>query len=140
MGKTIEEISKDPEELGKAYALAGMYEKFAASVKSTVREKLKSDPESVEGYKLGRGMKIATYDTEKALPLLRERGFDIEEMDKLVKLQERNLIKIWAEKTGQSTAKAKKELRDIMKSASAVQVKESTARIIKNTKKKQDES
>ena len=140
MGKTIEEISKDPEELGKAYALAGMYEKFAASVKSTVREKLKSDPESVEGYKLGRGMKIATYDTEKALPLLRERGFDIEEMDKLVKLQERNLIKIWAEKTGQSTAKAKKELRDIMKSASAVQVKESTARIIKNTKKKEDES
>ena len=39
MDKTIEEISKDPEELGKAYALAGMYEKFAASVKSTVRPK-----------------------------------------------------------------------------------------------------
>ena len=53
-------------------------------------------------------------------------------MDKFVKLQERNLIKIWAEKTGQSMAKAKTELRDIMKSASAVEVKESTARIIKH--------
>lgn len=138
MERTIEEISEDPEELGKTYALASMYEKFAASVKATVRVKLKDDPESVTGYKLGRGMRIASYDTEKALPLLRERGFDIEEMDKLVKLQERNLIKVWAEKTGLSTAKAKAELRDIMESAKAVEVRESTARIIKDNKKKDD--
>lgn len=138
MDKTIEEISKDPDELGKAYALAAMYEKFAASVKATVRTKLKEDPKSVEGYKLGRGLKIASYDTQKALEVLRDRDFDIEEMDKFVKLQERNLIKVWAEKTGLTMAKAKTELRDIMKAHNAVEVKESTARILKHTPKKED--
>ena len=139
MDKTIEEISKDPDELGKAYALAAMYEKFAASVKATVRTKLKEDPDSVEGYKLGRGLKIASYDTQRALEVLRDRDFDIEEMDKFVKLQERNLIKVWAEKNGLSIAKAKTELRDIMKAHNAVEVKESTARILKHTPKKKED-
>ena len=137
MERSIEEISKDPDELSKVYAMASMYEKFAASIKSIVRTKLKDDPESVTGLKLGRGMKIAKYDTEKAISVLQSHGFDIDELHKFVKLSEKNLVDVWAQRTGESKANARKSIREAMKEEDALQVKEGLARVVKKTKPKE---
>jgi len=127
----IEELSKDPDALGEIYALAPMYEKFAASIKATVRSKLKDDNDLVTGYKLGRGTKLNQYDSEKALEALRAEGFDSSELDTAVKLQERNIVSLWAEKHGISVPQARKALRELMTKKDALSVKEGMGRIIK---------
>jgi len=134
MAKDIKEISEDPAEISKAFELAALYEKFAAAVKSTVRAKLKSDPDSVDGYKLGKGMKITKYDDGKAIEILRDRGFTIEELDKVIRIQEKEIVAQWAKKNGLSTAKARAEVREIMEKAKALKVSEGLARIIKRKK------
>lgn len=134
----IEELSKDPDALGEIYALAPMYEKFAASIKATVRSKLKDDNDLVTGYKLGRGTKLTQYDSEKALEALRAEGFDSSELDTAVKLQERNIVSLWAEKHGISVPQARKALRELMTKKDALSVKEGMGRIIKEKPTKEE--
>jgi hypothetical protein len=134
-----EDIEKNmnPEALSKAYALVPLYEKFAASVKKTVRANLKNDPNSVDGYRLGSGGSLAKYDSQKVLKELRLRDFSPEDIDRLVSVQERNLIRVWADKTGESAKDAKESLRAAMAAADAIEMKRSAQRILKEKKEDQ---
>jgi hypothetical protein len=125
------ENNMNPEALSEAYALVPLYEKFAASVKKTVRANLKEDPDSVIGYKLGGGGRLAKYDSQKVLSELRTRDFTTEEIDRLVSIQERNLIRVWADRTGESAKEAKESLRAAMTAANAIEMKSSAQRILK---------
>ena len=79
-------------------------------------------------------MKITKYDDSKAIEVLRDRGFTIEELDKVVRIQEKEIVAQWAKKNGLSAAKARAEVREIMEKAKALKVSEGLARIIKRKK------
>jgi hypothetical protein len=129
MAKDIQDIAGDPDLLGEAYNRVPLFEKYGAALKKVVREKLKENIDSVSGYKLGKGRTLVSYDPDKALKALREKNFSEEDIDKLVKIQEGNLVRIWADKTGEPLAKAKKSLRAAL--ADALETRSTQQRIIK---------
>lgn len=88
-----------------------LMEAFVKAVKAAVKDKLKNDIE-IPGYKLRSSGNMTSYEASKVAEQLMESNLiKWEDLLEAMKFSIEGLVPIWAEKTEQTVAEARKDLK-----------------------------
>ena len=102
---------EDPEQLAQAMELVPILENFTKSVKAAVKAKLGDDVE-IPGFKLRKSGNMTIYEAKQVAEQLMDTNLlKWDELLGSMKFSIEQLVPIWAERTEQSVADARKDLK-----------------------------
>ena len=102
---------EEPKDLSEAMAMVPLMEAFAKAVKSAVKAKLKEEIE-IPGFKLRSSGNMTSYEASKVAEQLMESNLiKWEDLLESMKFSIEGLVPVWAEKTEQTIAEARKDLK-----------------------------
>jgi len=122
---------EDPKDLSEAMTMVPLMEAFTKAVKSAVKAKLKDDVE-IPGFKLRNSGNMTSYDASKvAQQLMDSNLIKWEDLLESMKFSIEGLVPIWAEKTEQTIADARKDLKSRLSEVAISKPKASSVTRIK---------
>ncbi len=122
---------EEPKDLSEAMAMVPLMEAFAKAVKSAVKAKLKEEIE-IPGFKLRSSGNMTSYEASKVAEQLMESNLiKWEDLLESMKFSIEGLVPVWAEKTEQTIAEARKDLKSRLSDIAKTKPKSSSIARIK---------
>ena len=122
---------EEPKDLSEAMAMVPLMEAFAKAVKSAVKAKLKEEIE-IPGFKLRSSGNMTSYEASKVAEQLMESNLiKWEDLLESMRFSIEGLVPIWAEKTEQTIADARKDLKSRLSEIATIKSKSSAITRIK---------
>lgn len=122
---------EDPKDLAEAMTMVPIMEAFAKAVKSAVKAKLKDEIE-IPGFKLRSSGNMTSYEASKVAEQLMESNLiKWEDLLESMRFSIEGLVPIWAEKTEQTIADARKDLKSRLSEIATIKSKSSAITRIK---------
>lgn len=122
---------EDPKDLAEAMTMVPIMEAFAKAVKSAVKAKLKEEIE-IPGFKLRSSGNMTSYEASKVAEQLMESNLiKWEDLLESMRFSIEGLVPIWAEKTEQTIADARKDLKSRLSEIATIKSKSSAITRIK---------
>jgi|11_taG_2_1085331.scaffolds.fasta_scaffold01499_10 hypothetical protein len=122
---------EEPKDLSEAMAMVPLMEAFAKAVKSAVKAKLKEEIE-IPGFKLRSSGNMTSYEASKVAEQLMESNLiNWEDLLESMKFSIEGLVPVWAEKTEQTIAEARKDLKSRLSDIAKTKPKSSSIARIK---------
>lgn len=122
---------EEPKDLSEAMAMVPLMEAFAKAVKSAVKAKLKDEIE-IPGFKLRSSGNMTSYEASKVAEQLMESNLiKWEDLLESMKFSIEGLVPVWAEKTEQTIAEARKDLKSRLSDIAKTKPKSSSIARIK---------
>ena len=122
---------EEPKDLAEAMAMVPLMEAFAKAVKSAVKAKLKDEVE-IPGFKLRSSGSMTSYEASKVAEQLMESNLiKWEDLLESMKFSIEGLVPVWAEKTEQTIAEARKDLKSRLSDIAKTKPKSSSIARIK---------
>lgn len=102
---------EQPKDLAEAMEMVPLAEAFVKAVKAAVKENLKNDVE-IPGFKLRNSGNMTSYEAKKVAEQLMDSNLiKWEDLLESMKFSIEGLVPVWAEKTEQTIAEARKDLK-----------------------------
>lgn len=122
---------EQPKDLAEAMEMVPLAEAFVKAVKAAVKEKLKNDVE-IPGFKLRNSGNMTSYEAKKVAEQLMDSNLiKWEDLLESMKFSIEALVPIWAEKTEQTIADARKDLKSRLSEVATSKPKASSITRIK---------
>lgn len=122
---------EQPKDLAEAMEMVPLAEAFVKAVKSAVKENLKNDVE-IPGFKLRNSGNMTSYEAKKVAEQLMDSNLiKWEDLLESMKFSIEALVPIWAEKTEQTIADARKDLKSRLSEVATSKPKASSITRIK---------
>ena len=122
---------EEPKDLAEAMTMVPLMEAFAKAVKSAVKAKLKEEIE-IPGFKLRSSGNMTSYEASKVAEQLMESNLiKWEDLLESMKFSIEGLVPVWAEKTEQTIAEARKDLKSRLSDIAKTKPKSSSIARIK---------
>ena len=122
---------EEPKDLAEAMTMVPLMEAFAKAVKSAVKAKLKEEIE-IPGFKRRSSGNMTSYEASKvAEQLLESNLIKWEDLLESMKFSIEGLVPVWAEKTEQTIAEARKDLKSRLSDIAKTKPKSSSIARIK---------
>ena len=122
---------EQPKDLAEAMEMVPLAEAFVKAVKAAVKENLKNDVE-IPGFKLRNSGNMTSYEAKKVAEQLMDSNLiKWEDLLESMKFSIEGLVPIWAEKTEQTIAEARKDLKSRLSEVATSKPKASSITRIK---------